>query len=177
MFLSRLIDYTKLKAQLANGITLMNLSFGIMAIIYIVKGSGYMSLLFILLAALFDRFDGMAAWKFNTESAFGKELDSLCDLVSFGVAPALLIYHAILYQVPAGGLALTILFILCGAVRLAKYNIKDFDGVFYGLPITVAGIAMALCYLLLPYLPILFFVSLESLLMILMVAPIRIAKM
>src|SRR5690625_2336866 len=98
MFLSRLIDYTKIKSQLANGITLMNLSFGVMAIIFVVNGSEKLALLFILLAALFDRFDGKVARKFNIESASGKELDSLCDLVSFGVAPALLIYHSILYQ-------------------------------------------------------------------------------
>src|SRR5690625_5634322 len=87
MFLSLLTDYTKIKGQFVNVITLLNLSFGIIAIMYIVKGADSLALLFILLAALFDRFDGMVARKFNTESDFGKELDSLCDLVSFGVAP------------------------------------------------------------------------------------------
>src|SRR5699024_3819508 len=115
--------------------------------------------------------------KFSTESDFGKELDSLCDLVSFGVAPALLIYHTVLYQVPAGGLALTVLFILCGAVRLARYNVKEFDGVFYGVPITAAGVILGLCYFLSPYLHILFFVFVISTLTVLMVSPIRIAKM
>lgn len=177
MFLSRLIDYTKLKAQLANVITLMNLSFGIMAIIFIIKGSGYMSLIFILLAGLFDRFDGAVARKFKIESAFGKELDSLSDLISFGVAPALLIYHQALYQIPAAGLTLTILFILCGAVRLARYNVKEFDGSFYGLPITAAGIVLALCFFLSPYVPLVIVAILVSVLMILMVSPIRIAKM
>lgn len=177
MFLSRLIDYTKVKGQLANGITLMNLSFGILAIMCVVKDVDSLALLFILLAALFDRFDGMVARKFNTESAFGKELDSLCDLVSFGVAPALLIYHSVLYQVHAGGLTLTVLFILCGAVRLARFNVKEFDGSFYGLPITAAGVVLGLCYFLLPYVNILFFVCMISILMILMVSPIRIAKM
>ncbi len=177
MFLSRLIDYTKIKGQLANGITLLNLSFGIIAIMYIVKGADSLALLFILLAALFDRFDGMVARKFNTESDFGKELDSLCDLVSFGVAPALLIYHSILYQVPAGGLTLTVLFILCGAVRLARFNVKEFDGAYYGLPITAAGVVLGLCYFLSPYVSILFFILMMSVLMILMVSPIRISKM
>lgn len=64
--------------------------------------------------------------------------DSLCDLISFGVAPALLIYHQALYQIPVAGLTLTILFVLCGAVRLARYNVKEFNGVFLGLPITAA---------------------------------------
>ena len=176
MFLTRLLDYTKVKAQLANGITLMNLSFGIMAIIYIVKGVGHMSLIFILLAALFDRLDGSVARRFNTESDFGKELDSLCDLISFGVAPALLIYHAVLYQVPVAGLAITILFILCGAVRLARYNIKEFDGTYYGLPITAAGVGVVLSYFLLPVFPVVFFVMFQSLLTVLMVAPIKVGK-
>lgn len=176
VFLSRLFDYTKIKAQLANGITLMNLSFGIMAIIFIVKGSLHLSLIFILLAALFDRFDGSVARHFNTESEFGKELDSLCDLISFGVAPSLLIYHAVLFEVPVAGLAVTILYILAGAVRLARYNVKEFDGAYCGLPITAAGVAVILSFFLLPYLPVTFFVVFQSLLTILMVAPIKIAK-
>src|SRR5690625_7817764 len=99
MFLSRLIDYTKIKGQLANGITLLNLSFGIIAIMYIVKGADSLALLFILLAALFDRFDGMVARKFNTESDFVIELDSVCDLVSFCVARGLFIVDCILLRV------------------------------------------------------------------------------
>lgn len=176
MFLFRYIDYTKIKAQLANGITLLNLSFGIIAILIILKGYTHMSLLFIFLAALFDRFDGMVARKYNAESDFGKELDSLCDLVSFGVAPALLIYQTILFEMPRMGMMLTILYILCGAIRLARYNVKEFDGVFYGIPITVAGVAMTLSSLLVPYLPILFFAFLTALLTVLMVSNIRIAK-
>ncbi|PWA12662.1 CDP-diacylglycerol--serine O-phosphatidyltransferase [Pueribacillus theae] len=176
MFLFRYIDYTKIKAQLANGITLLNLSFGIIAILIILKGYSHMSLLFIFLAALFDRFDGMVARKYNAESDFGKELDSLCDLVSFGVAPALLIYQTTLFEMPRIGMMLTILYILCGAIRLARYNVKEFDGVFYGIPITVAGVAMTLSSLLVPYLPILFFAILTALLTVLMVSNIRVAK-
>ena len=176
MFLTRLFDYTKVKVQLANGITLMNLSFGIMAIIFISKGSLHMSLIFILLGALFDRFDGSVSRRFNTESEFGKELDSLCDLISFGVAPSLLIYHAILFKVPVAGLAITILYILAGAVRLARYNVKEFEGAYCGLPITAAGVGVVLSYFLLPVLPIVFFVIFHSLLTVLMVAPIKIAK-
>lgn len=176
MFLSRLFDYTRVKAHMANGITLMNLSFGVIAILFINKGYGRMSLLFILLAALFDRFDGKVARKLNTESAFGKELDSLCDLVSFGIAPALLIYQAVLYKVPGGGLTLTVLFILCGAIRLARFNVSESHGVFYGIPITAAGVLMTLSFFLVPFLPLLFFVMLESVLMILMVSNITIKK-
>lgn len=176
MFFTKHIDYTKIKAQLANAITLMNLSFGIIAILIILKGHSHMSLVFIFLAALFDRFDGMIARKYNAESDFGKELDSLCDLVSFGVAPALLLYQTILFELPVVGMMLTILYILCGAVRLARYNIKEFDGVYYGIPITVAGVIMTLSALLVPYLPMFFFAVLTALLTILMISNIKVAK-
>lgn len=177
MFLTRIMDYTKIKLQIANGITLMNLSCGVLSIFFILKDHLQLSVLFIIAAAIFDRFDGLAARKFNSESSFGKELDSLCDLVSFGVAPALLFYEAVLYQVPSVGLILTILFIVCGAVRLARYNVKEFDGVFYGVPITACGCAMALSFFLIPFLPIVFFALLEGLFTILMVSNIKIAKM
>lgn len=177
MFLSRWIDYTKIKAHLANGITLMNLSFGIIAILLILKGFGHTSQLFIFLAAFFDRFDGMIARKLQIESDFGKELDSLCDLVSFGIAPALLIYQTVLNQMPTAGLMVVILYILCGAIRLAKFNVKEFDGAFYGIPITAAGIIMTLSSFFVGYLPVALFVVITSILTVLMVSNIRIPKM
>jgi len=177
MFLTRLFDYTRLKAHLANGITLMNLSCGVISIMFIIRGAAHLGVLFIMLAAIFDRFDGKVARKYNIESDFGKELDSLCDLVSFGVAPAMLIYQASLSSMPHVGFTLTVLFIICGSVRLAKYNIKDFDGAFYGVPITAAGFIMALAFFLVPFVPTLFFVLLESVLTVSMISNIRIAKM
>lgn len=176
MFLSRLFDYTKIKAQLANAITLMNLSFGIVAIVLITNNLAHMSLLFIFLAAFFDLFDGLVARKFNIESDFGKELDSLSDLVSFGVAPALLIYQGILYTVPGVGMTIMIMYILCGAIRLARFNVKEFDGAFYGIPITAAGIIMTLSSFLIPYFSVLFFAILTSVLMLLMVSNVRVPK-
>ena len=101
-------------------ITLMNLSFGIISIIFMFKGLAHLSVVFILLAAIFDRFDGMCARHFQTESDFGKELDSLCDLVSFGIAPALLIYGVALHEMLWVGILVTIIYILAGAVRLAR---------------------------------------------------------
>ena len=176
MYLPGYFEQSKVKAQLANAITLMNLSFGVVAIILIIKGLGHMSLLFIFLAALFDRFDGMVARHYNAESLFGKELDSLCDLVSFGLAPALLIYETALYTTPWLGIIVTIFYVLTGAVRLARYNASEFDGVFYGVPITAAGVVMTLSFFLVPYMGSLFFVILTLIMSLLMISNIRIAK-
>ncbi|WP_301109451.1 CDP-diacylglycerol--serine O-phosphatidyltransferase [Sporosarcina sp.] len=176
MFSSRSFDYTKLKSQLANIITLFNLSLGIIAIILVMKGHGHMSLTFIFLAALFDRFDGMVARHYHAESEFGKELDSLSDLVSFGVAPAILIYNVALSQTLWIGLSAVIFYILAGAVRLARYNVEEFDGTFSGLPITAAGVLLTLSYFAAPYIASQYFVILLALLAWLMVSRICIAK-
>lgn len=176
MFLSREFYYTRIKAQLANIITLMNLSFGIIAIIFILEGLGHISLVFILLAAIFDRYDGMVARHFNTESAFGKELDSLCDLVSFGIAPALLIYVTVFSEMLWIGVLVTVFYILAGAIRLARYNVSEFNGVFCGVPITVAGVILALSYFIDPYMKDGFYVILMLILTYLMVSSMRITK-
>jgi len=176
MFLSREIYYTRIKGQLANMITLTNLGFGIIAIIFILKGLGHVSLVFIILAALFDRFDGMVARHFHTESDFGKELDSLCDLVSFGLAPALLIYVTAFSEMLWLGVIVTVFYVLAGAVRLARYNVSEFDGEFCGLPITVAGVVLALSYFIYPYLQDGFYLLLMLILTFLMVSNIRITK-
>lgn len=178
MFLSRALDVylTKAKAQTANAITLTNLSFGIIAIILITNDLSHMSLVFIFLAALFDRFDGMAARYFHAESRFGKELDSLSDLVSFGLAPALLIYNTALSATLWLGITATIFYILAGAVRLARYNVKEFDGVFCGLPITAAGVLLTLSYFIIPHVQDGILVILMLALSFLMVSNIRITK-
>ncbi len=176
MFLFRSIDYTKLKSQLANIITLFNLSLGIFAILLLLEGYPHVSLIFILFAALVDRFDGMVARHYHTESEFGKELDSLSDLVSFGVAPAILLYETGLSETTWIGLSAVIFYILAGAIRLARYNAEKFDGSYYGLPITIAGVLLGLCYFAIPYISASFIVVFICLLAWLMVSRIRIAK-
>lgn len=176
MFLSRFVYYTRLKAQLANMITLLNLSFGIISILLVIKGFSHSAMVFIFLAALFDRFDGMVARHYHTESDFGKELDSLCDLVSFGIAPALLIYSATLSDTLWVGILVTVTYILAGAIRLARYNVQQFDGAFFGLPITVAGVVLALSYFIFPYVTAGFYITLIIILTYLMVSNVRIAK-
>lgn len=79
--------------------------------------------LLIIFAMFFDTIDGRVARLTRTQSAFGVQLDSLADLVSFGVAPALLVYHWSLVQLGLGGLVAGFVFVACGAIRLARFNV------------------------------------------------------
>jgi CDP-diacylglycerol---serine O-phosphatidyltransferase len=107
------------------------------------------SSVFIFMAALFDRYDGRIARFFEVENSLGKELDSLADVVSFGVAPAILTFYICnLISYPFVGYVITILLPAAGAFRLARYNTLDFNGVFTGVPITIVGSFMALYFLI-----------------------------
>jgi len=135
----------KIKNAVPNIFTLSNMSCGILSILMSFDGSYKLAAIFILLAGVFDRYDGKIARYLNVDGELGKELDSLCDLVSFGVAPSILIFS--IYNF-AGlgpiGYLMVLVFPVAGAYRLAKYNITDFDGVFSGIPITITGTFLAL---------------------------------
>lgn len=140
------------KSCIPNVFTFINLSCGIISILSVMSNNYAVAGVFILLAGLVDRYDGRIARFLNVSSDLGKELDSLADLVSFGVAPSILIY--VLYDYsnfgPKGiiGLILLLAFPICGAYRLARFNTAAFDGVFTGVPITIAGCFMAVIALL-----------------------------
>ncbi|ADU29819.1 CDP-diacylglycerol--serine O-phosphatidyltransferase [Evansella cellulosilytica] len=145
-----LVDNTvkKLRSQIANVLTIINLGLGGFAIIYVLQGQYHFAVLFICLAAIFDRFDGQIARKLNITSSLGKQLDSLCDLISFGVAPALLLYQSTVFEFGIAGSIFTIIFIACGAIRLARFAISEQEGFFIGLPITAAGCILTLSHLM-----------------------------
>ncbi|MBS4191380.1 CDP-diacylglycerol--serine O-phosphatidyltransferase [Bacillus sp. FJAT-49705] len=178
MFLLDIFDQTikKLKAQIANVLTITNLFLGGFAILFSINGYLDLSLLLIFIAALADRFDGMVARKLNIESELGKQLDSMSDIISFGVAPALLIYQGILFEFGAPGSFFTIFYIGCGAFRLARFNISENNGYFTGLPITAAGCLATLSFLTIPYLPSQFFLFIMIILSFLMVSPFKLKK-
>mgnify|MGYP002409430169 FL=1 len=133
------------KNAVPNIFTLGNLSCGILSLMMTFQGEYKAASLFILLAGLMDRYDGRVARFLNVSSELGKELDSLADLVSFGVAPSILVFNIYNFsQLGLLGYLLVLLFPLSGAYRLARYNITSFDGIFTGIPITVAGMLMAL---------------------------------
>ncbi|KYD32906.1 CDP-diacylglycerol--serine O-phosphatidyltransferase [Parageobacillus toebii] len=178
MFLLDYLDYTlkKLKANMANILTMTNLSLGGFSVLTTLKGQLNVSLLLVFLAALVDRFDGAVARKLNIESELGKQLDSMSDIISFGVAPALLIYQSLLHEFGAPGAFFTILYIGCGAFRLARFNITENNGYFSGLPITVAGVLLTLSYLTIHYFPPQFFIFLMITLSFLMVGTFKLKK-
>ncbi len=125
--------------------TLMNLFSGFLAITQIHEGRFDYACWLIVLAAVFDVFDGMMARLTQGTSPFGIELDSLSDVVSFGVAPSYLVYAFGLKELGALGLIASALPALCGAVRLARFNVtsggekKDY---FEGLPIPAQAAAI-----------------------------------
>lgn len=162
----------------AHGLTLLNAVFGVLSIIYAVNGHYTQAAVMILIAAFLDGIDGRVARRLNIVSDLGKELDSLCDLISFGVAPALLIYSSILSANDLGTLsmAITVLFIICGAYRLARFNVLNISGYFVGIPITLAGFLTALFALFFKEISYAFTAVFMIVLSILMVSTIKVKK-
>ena len=129
--------------NIPNLLTLGNLMLGMLSIIYTMDGRTQTALSLIFIAMLLDGLDGKLALRLNAGSELGKQLDSLADLVSFGVAPAVLLYSLSLQQFALTGLFVTLLFPLAGAYRLARFNLGGKGGAFFlGLPITIAGGAL-----------------------------------
>lgn len=131
--------------------TLMNLFSGFLAIISISEGRLYYAAWLIVAAGLFDSLDGLMARLSNSTSQFGIELDSIADVVSFGVAPGFLLYNLGLNELHFIGLLLSALPPLCGAVRLARFNVEastETRGeIFKGLPTPAQALMIAAFYL------------------------------
>ncbi len=136
--------------------TVSNLFFGFTSLVCAQKGSYAMGAVSIFIAAMLDALDGRIARLTGTESEFGAELDSIVDIVSFGVAPAFLVYHwaftsadVMAYPLLRRlGWAAAFLFVTCGALRLARFNVQKHvveSRYFVGLPIPAgAGLLAAL---------------------------------
>jgi len=158
-----------MRKHIANCFTLLNLVFGCLAVIQILQGlpglSGGSTVedtvrrmciasLFICLAGVVDFLDGLVARLLNATSEMGKQLDSLADLVSFGVAPGLILYEFLLISYTGAAdsgspinywyLLPALLVPLAGAFRLARFNLgTSFSTEFEGLPIPAGGILIA----------------------------------
>jgi CDP-diacylglycerol--serine O-phosphatidyltransferase len=139
-----------------NTFTALNMGCGFIAILQAFHGEFYKACMFIVLAAIFDSVDGRVARMTNTQSSFGEQFDSLSDLVSFGVSPALVYYFRFLSDAGRPGMVATFFFMLCGGLRLARFNAnidRNKSDYFQGLPIpsgALAAIGMILVSLNLP---------------------------
>lgn len=133
---------------LPNAFTLGNLFFGFWAIVAALRGQYSLAAWLIFLAGVADAMDGRIARFARTGSPFGSELDSLVDLVSFGIAPALLVYELLL-QAGDWSWTLAYIYVAAVAVRLARFNIEQGGRAhrhFLGLPSPAAGITLAAFY-------------------------------
>ena len=125
-----------LRPHLPNMLTIGNLVCGCMGIIYAFQYPPYAPAYFIWAASVFDFFDGFAARSMNTSASFGKQLDSLADLISFGVLPAMTMYTWMNAVAPNHWIAYSAIAIAAfSALRLAKFNIDENQrDSFVGLP-------------------------------------------
>ncbi|OQY25773.1 MAG: CDP-diacylglycerol--serine O-phosphatidyltransferase [Desulfobacteraceae bacterium 4572_35.2] len=136
---------------LPNLVTTGSLFAGFYGIVSSMNGRYDIAAWFILISAVFDTLDGKVARMTNTTSQFGVEYDSLADLVAFGVAPAILMYSWALQPFGKLGWLAAFLYVVCGALRLARFNVHvETVGSkhFIGLPIPAAASMVAACVLL-----------------------------
>jgi CDP-diacylglycerol--serine O-phosphatidyltransferase len=138
-----------MKVQLKKGIYILpslftcgNMTFGFLSMLMSIRGNFTAAAWFIVCGIACDALDGRIARLTKTTSEFGVQLDSLADLVTFGLSPAMLMYKFVLEHHPLTegkvGIAIAVLFVLCSALRLAKFNVQASDGAvhrtFMGLP-------------------------------------------
>jgi len=133
---------------LPNGFTLLNLFFGVFAIVTASRGNYETAATYIVLGGVADAIDGRVARATRSGSRFGAELDSLVDAISFGLAPALLMYFAVFNQ-HGWEWVFCFFFTMCAVIRLARFNVEQAGRAkthFNGLPSPMAGLTLATYY-------------------------------
>ncbi len=133
---------------LPNGFTLANLFFGIFAIVVASRGQFSQACLYIVIGGIADSLDGRVARATGTGSKFGSELDSLVDAISFGLAPAMIMFFAVLNK-DGWDWIFVFLFVACAVIRLARFNVEQAGRAkryFHGLPSPAAGMTLATYY-------------------------------
>ena len=133
---------------LPNGFTLANLFFGVFAIVAASRGDYSRAGAYIVFGGVADALDGRIARATNSGSRFGEELDSLVDAISFGLAPAMIMYFAVLNQ-QGWDWILCFMFTMCAVIRLARFNVENTGRKkthFTGLPSPAAGGTLATYY-------------------------------
>lgn len=141
-------DVRRAIVVLPNGFTLGNLFFGVFAIVAASRGDFNQAGWYVVLGGVCDAFDGRVARATRTGSRFGEELDSLVDAISFGLAPGLIMYYAVLNR-EGWDWIFVFLFAACAVIRLARFNVEQAGRTkthFHGLPSPAAGMTLATYY-------------------------------
>jgi len=148
----KVVSVNKSRYILPSVLTLIGVCLGISSIKFAMDGNFGFAVLFIVVAAILDGLDGRVARMIKGTSEFGKELDSLTDFVSFGIAPAFVVYFWELNELGRIGWLLVLLFSVCCVLRLARFNLTRFDdneewkmNFFQGIPSPAGG-----CLILFP---------------------------
>jgi CDP-diacylglycerol---serine O-phosphatidyltransferase len=133
---------------LPNGFTMANLFFGVFAIVAASRGDFQRAGAYVVFGGIADALDGRVARATRTGSRFGEELDSLVDAISFGLAPALIMYFAVLNQ-HGWDWIFCFIYTMCAVIRLARFNVEQAGRAkthFHGLPSPAAGLTLATYY-------------------------------
>ena len=139
-------DKKNARVILPNMLTLIGVCIGLTSIRFALSGEFHLAIIAIIFAALFDGLDGRIARLIKGTSKVGKELDSLTDMISFGVAPAFIMYFWKLNTLGRFGWFLCLIYVICVALRLARFNVSSNqepswkDNFFEGVPSPAGGI-------------------------------------
>ena len=142
----RIVSDKKARMILPNAITLIGVCIGLSSIKFALDGKFALSVIAILFAGLMDALDGRIARLIKGTSKMGKELDSLGDVISFGVAPAFIMYFWSLQYLEKLGWFVCLIYVICVALRLARFNVNSEeepswkDNFFEGVPAPAGGI-------------------------------------
>jgi len=142
----KIITDTKARVILPNTLTLIGVCIGLTSINFALNQNYKMSIIAIVLAAIIDALDGRIARLIRGTSKVGKELDSLTDVISFGVAPAFIMYFWTMDSLGKIGWLISLIYVVCVALRLARFNVNTGsdpswkDNFFEGVPSPAGGI-------------------------------------
>ena len=142
----KIVSDKKTRMILPNMLTLIGVCIGLSSIKFALDSKFELSIIAIIIAAVFDGLDGRIARLIKATSKVGKELDSLTDVISFGVAPAFIMYFWLLNNLGKFGWLLCLIYVVCVTLRLARFNISSNsepswrDNFFEGVPSPAGGI-------------------------------------
>jgi len=142
----KLVSDKKTRVILPNMFTLVGVCIGLSSIKFAFNGNFQFSIMAIIVAAIIDGLDGRIARLIKGTSRVGKELDSLTDVISFGVAPAFIMYFWSLNQIGRIGWLICLIYVMCVALRLARFNVSSEadpswkDNFFEGVPAPAGGV-------------------------------------